>query len=303
MTNYTNIPVITSAIAVTDTHHFLAEGPGWDAERERVFWVDIMAGAIYVGHLGDNLQVYGIERIEVPGTVGAVTPDTDGGMLIAGTHALMRLGPDGTLTAGPTLITGDDRRFNDGKPDPRGRFIVGTKGDGAGASEQLLRIDAEGAAHIIDADLTLSNGLAWSPNGTLMYSIDTLSQQIFVRSYDPESGAVGERRTLLTLTHGYPDGMTVDVEGHLWVAVWGSGCVLRITPDGDIIGKIELPAPHVSCPAFVGPDLGTLLITTARENMTDEQLAANPDAGRLFAARPGVSGVPVALAQAPHHIH
>ncbi len=296
---YMRVPRLSEVRAATPTGYFLAEGPGWDRTRQRVYWVDVMDGLIFSGALNDDLQIIDIEQSRIPGTASAVAPAAGGGYIVAGTRSLHRVTADGRLIEGKELISGDERRFNDGKPDPMGRFVVGTKGREGSSDELLLRMVDDGCPEVIDDDLTLSNGLAWSVDGHLMYSIDTFSRRIFERDYDPNTGVTGERRLLLTIEQGYPDGMTIDADGHLWIAVWGGGCVLRATPQGAIIGRIEVPAPHVSSISFVGSGLETLLITTAKENLSDAQLAENPESGKLFTANPGVAGIPSALAKIP----
>src|SRR5699024_4288303 len=113
--------------------------------------------------------------------------------------------------------------------------------------------DGDESIDVLDDDLTLSNGLAWTDGGTLLYSVDTLTRRIYVRDYDPATGEAGPRRLFVELLEGgFPDGMTADAEGHLWVAIWGAGCVLRISPEGEIVGRIEVAAPHTSCVTFAG---------------------------------------------------
>ncbi|GAA2974182.1 sugar lactone lactonase YvrE [Microbacterium terrae] len=272
----------------TGIAHFLAEGPVWDPIRGRILWVDIMAGAVYAGRFAHGGAIDVEEKVDFPDTAGAVAVSAEGEWLVAGAHRLYTRDVDGAIIAGPALIDGEDRRFNDGKPDPAGRFVVGTKGPG---DELLLQVGADGAVAVLDDDLTLANGLAWTADGRVLYSVDTLSRRIHVRDYDPATGAVGERRVFLEITQGYPDGMTLDSDGHLWVALWGEGCVVRVSPAGDIVGRVDVPAPHTSCPVFAGPDLDTLVITTATEGMTAEDLAAHPLSGRLFTVRTGHRGI------------
>jgi sugar lactone lactonase YvrE len=225
--------------------------------------------------------------------IGAIAVAESGALLVAGARRLHVVDHDGAIRSGRPLIDGEGRRLNDGKPDPSGRFVVGTAG--AGGSELLLRAEDDGSTSVIDDDLALSNGLAWSVDGRRLCHVDTVMRRVFIRDYDPLTGGTGARETLVRLEEGAPDGMTVDADDHLWVAAWGSGCVLRISPSGEIVGRIDVPAPHVSSVAFAGPDLDTLVITTARESLPPEQLAASPDSGRLFTARVGVAGGPARL--------
>ncbi|WP_223692309.1 SMP-30/gluconolactonase/LRE family protein [Leifsonia poae] len=277
----------------TDTGFELGEGPVWDPVRERLLWVDILDGAVLDGRLDARGDVLITDRIDFPSVAGAVAVSTDGRLVVAGADRLHFREPDGTLTAGPSILTGIDRRFNDGKPDPAGLLVAGTKSDAR--TESLLRFEADGRVTVIDDDLTLSNGIGWSPDGSRMYNVDTFARLVYMRDYDPVTGATGQRAVFATVGDGLPDGLTVDADGHVWLALWGAGRVLRYSPAGEIVGRVDVPAPHTSSVAFAGADLGTLVITTAREDLTSEQLRDDPHSGRLFTLRPGVSGAPVAL--------
>lgn len=286
------VPVLAEARVATDESYLLAEGPVWDGARSRLLWVDILEGTVLSGRLTDGGRIEILERMTVPDIAAAVAIADDGRLLVAGTDRLHLRATDGRVTQGPRVVVGDGRRFNDGKPDPRGRFVAGTKGpDGR---ELLLRFEEDGSVATLDDDLTLSNGLGWSPDGRLLYSVDTLARRVNVRDYDPASGTTGPRSVFLTVDDGLPDGLAVDAHGYVWIAVWGEGHVLRCSPDGRIVGRIDVPAPNVSSVAFAGADLGTLVITTAREDLGEEQLRAHPLSGRLFTVRAGVDGLPVA---------
>ena len=162
-------------------------------------------------------------------------------------------------------------------------------------TEQLLAVEADGSWRVIDDDLTLSNGIAWSADGRTLYSIDTMRQRVYARDYDAVDGRTGERRVLVELAEGYPDGMCVDADDHLWIAVWGRGQVHRYSPAGELVQVIDVPAPHTSSVVFAGPLLDTLVITTASDELTPEQLDAHPLSGRLFTLVPGVTGHPQPL--------
>ncbi|WAL74654.1 SMP-30/gluconolactonase/LRE family protein [Kitasatospora sp. YST-16] len=285
-----------AASPATATIHRLAEGPRWDATRERLLWVDILDGVLFEGTLHEE-RITATAEHRFEGTVSAVTAAADGTLLVAAHHGLVVLHPDGTRTPGPRVIpAGEPRRLNDGGTDPAGRFLVGTLSlGGPSTREALVRWEADGSVTTLDADLSLSNGLAWSADGHRMYSVDTLRRTVHVRDYDPDSGAVGPRRTHLQLAEGcYPDGIATDAADHLWVAVWGTGTVCRYTPDGTLTDRIAVPAPHTSSVAFAGPDLRTLVITTATAELDDERLRAHPQSGRLFTVPVDVPGLPVA---------
>jgi sugar lactone lactonase YvrE len=284
-----------SPAAATREAFRLAEGPLWDAARRRLLWVDILAGAVLEGTLDDGrIEVTG--RHDFEGMVGAVAVADDGTLLVARQEGLAVVRPDGARLDGPRIVpAGEKRRLNDGKTDPAGRFLVGTMSlDGESDREVLVRLEHDGCLTTIDGDLTLSNGLAWSAGGATMYSVDTLRRTVFVRSYDPASGAVGERRVHLRLDDGIPDGIALDADEHLWVAVHGAGQVRRFAPDGALVDRVEVPAPHSTSVAFAGDDLRTLVITTAYGQLPEEERRAHPESGRLFTTRVDVPGAPVA---------
>jgi sugar lactone lactonase YvrE len=281
----------TASVASADAYT-LGEGPLWDAARERVLWVDIAAGAVHTGHLvGERVAPDAVHHVDR--TVGAVACSAAGDLLVAGRTSLAVVAADGTITRGSSLLPSSSR-FNDGKCDPAGTFLAGSLNLAeAPGSEVLLRFGPAALA-TIDDDLTLSNGLGWSPDGTVFYSTDTLAGVVYRRSYDAVTGAVGEREVFLRIGGGVPDGMTVDAAGDLWVAVWGAGEVRRFTPDGEQTGVVYVDAPHSSSAAFIGPDLDLLLITTAQWDLLPDDLRRYPLSGRLFTARVGATGQPVA---------
>ena len=265
----------------------LGEGPEWDAPRDRLLWVDIDAGSVHEGRLdGDQVIVTGTDKRDR--TVGAVVCSAAGELLVAGAETLLTTPPTRVVAAGSA------RRLNDGACDPAGAFLVGTLalGDTEG-EETLVRLERDGSLTVLDDDLNLSNGLCWSPDGSLLYSIDSVPGIVWVRSYDAATGATGPRREWLRITDGLPDGLCADADGHLWIAIWGAGEVRRYTPDARPAGVVTVPAPHTTSVAFVGAGLDRLLITTATAHLSAEQLAAYPLSGRLFLADVGVTGLPV----------
>ncbi len=285
------MPRWSASIASADVFG-LGEGPLWDPQRRRVLWVDVDAGTVHEGGL-DGGQVVLRRSWHLDRTVGAVVCSAAGDLLVAGAQGLITVTEAGSFP-GPAIVTQPTRRLNDGGCDPAGNFLVGTLAlDGTRGREVLVRVERDQAVTILDDDLTLSNGLAWSADGTLLYSVDTLPGVVWVRSYDAVSGAVGTRRMWLRVADGGPDGICMDAEEHLWIAIWGAGQVRRYAPDGRLAGIVDVPAPHTSSVAFVGDRLDQLLITTATSGLAAEQLASFPDSGRLFLADVGVTGLPV----------
>lgn len=272
----------------------LGEGPVWDGVRDRLLWVDIEAGAVLEGRLdGDRIEVTG--RTEFGCLVGAVAVSLDGRMLVAAQERLVMVDLDGTRVDGPRIVpVGEPRRLNDGKTDPAGNFLVGTMSlKPPSHRECLVRLERDWAVTGIDDDLGLSNGLAWPADGGRLFSVDSAARTVWVRDYDAVTGTVGRRRPFLRLGEGHPDGICMDADDHLWMAVWGSGEIRRIAPDGSVVGRIRVPAPHTSSVAFAGDDLDLLVITTAISELTDEQLRRYPESGRVFTVRVDVPGLPV----------
>jgi sugar lactone lactonase YvrE len=282
-----------TATVATDQSFSLAEGPLWDPRRQRLLWVDINAGTVHEGRLEPG-RVVPTETHRVADTVGAVVCSEAGDLLIAGLHELIVRRASGAIETGPdVVIPVSSRRLNDGACDPAGRFLVGTLDrTGAQDHEVLVRVERDNTLTTIDDDLSLSNGLAWSPDGHLMYSVDSIPGTVWVRDYDATSGEVGKRRPLLEFTDGLPDGMCTDIAGYLWVAVHGRGQVRRFTPDGDLVGVVDVAAPLTTSVAFVGDAYDQLLITSGSEGVSEPDLAAYPDSGRLFLVDVGVTGFP-----------
>ena len=279
------------AVPASAERFLLGEGPIWDGARERLLWIDIDDGAVLVGRL-DGDRVFVEDRLEFAGTVGAVAVGVDGRLLVAASRELVEVDAEGNRSRVLCLIATDEqRRLNDGKTDPAGRFLIGScpTAERTG-SEWLKRIEHDGSITTIDTGLGLSNGLAWSCNGKRFYNIDSFRHVVWVRDYDPATGAVGERSAFVHIEDGYPDGMCSDAEDHLWIAVYGRGEVRRFSPDGNLIAVVRVAALQTTSVAFAGPERDVLVITTAGRGLTPEELIKHPDSGRLFTARVGVQG-------------
>lgn len=281
------------ATAATAASYELAEGVLWDATAAVVRWVDINEGRVLSGRLRDG-TVDQINAVTLGQTAGAVALASDGGLLVAGTRCLVTVSPDGAISYGPDLL-GDRQgvRFNDGSVDAFGAFVVGTLALGEPTGhEQLLRVSPGGHTEILRDGIQLSNGIAFSPDGATIYHVDTVAGTVSRHSYGP--GPFDRDEAWVTVLHDlphFPDGLTVDTEGNLWVAQWGGSCVLRYSPAGELLDTVEVDAAQVSCPAFVGPDLSTLAITTAQEGLEH----VSDQAGALFLADVAAQGL-----AAPH---
>lgn len=279
-----------SAHAATSPTYDLAEGVLWDDRAGRVRFVNISAGAVHSGRL-ERGSIVDVEVIELGQTAGAVALADDGGLLVAAARGLATISPSGVVSIGPDLL-GDraDVRLNDGSVDPQGRFLVGTMalGDDSGA-ELLLRVSADGSVETLRDRMALSNGIGFSPDGGTIYHVDTRAGTVSSHSYRPGPFDHDEpwSAVLRDLPHS-PDGLTVDAEGALWVAQWGGSGALRFSPAGTLIDSVAADATQVSCPAFVGPDLDILALTSAQEGLGEWSDLS----GAIFLADVHATGLP-----------
>lgn len=276
--------------AATAATFDLAEGILWDDRSNLVRWVDIRKGRVHSGELHGD-QITCSDEFELGQTAGAVALAEDGGLLIAAARGLATVSATGTVSLGPDLL-GDraDVRLNDGSADPYGAFIVGTlslaKETG---TEVLLRVHPDGHVETLRERVGLSNGIAFAPDHGTIYHVDTLAGTVSCHSYGPGLFDPAEPWvTVLQDLPAYPDGLTVDANGALWVAQWGGASVRHHAPTGELLGVVSVDAALASCPGFVGPELNKLAITTAQvglDNYTDQ-------AGAIFLAEVGVTGLP-----------
>jgi sugar lactone lactonase YvrE len=199
---------------------------------------------------------------------------------------------DGGLTYLPDLWSDDDVRMNEGGCDPDGRFYCGSMAyDARPGAGTLYRLDPDASTTVVLRGVTISNGLEWTPDGGRAYYVDTPTGRIDLFDYDRDAGLTGRRPFVsVPADDGHPDGLTVDAEGGVWVALYGGAAVRRYTPDGRLDLVVELPTPHVTACTFGGPDLDELFITTSQENLAP---GSDPLAGSLFRASVGVTGRPV----------
>jgi sugar lactone lactonase YvrE len=276
---------------VLDAHSQVGEGPVWDAQTNRLIWVDVTQESVHQYSLASNSD----QMIPIGQLIGAAALRTSGGLVLAlkDGFGLLPAGSDRVEMIAATEADKPNNRMNDGKVDSSGRFWAGTMSlaldAGAGT---LYRLDADHQVIAVLRDLRLSNGLGWSPDDRNMYFIDSLTQGIDVFSYDPSTGTIRNRRRLVEIPQelGMPDGMSVDADGCIWVGLWGGWAVHRYTPEGRLDRVVRLPVSQVTSCAFGGSDLGDLYITSAAHQLPAEQLAIEPLAGGLFCCRPGPVG-------------
>jgi len=286
---------------VGDVTAALGEGPYWVPEDDCLLWVDIEAARLHRTYFPSRETV-----TDSPGPVSAAFPAVGGGILIAGGAALTLLFPAerGGQWVARTIADAparEDIRFNDAGVDPAGRVWAGSMHMGEAAPlGELYRLDAGGRLNAVVKNVTVSNGLGWSPDGSRMYYADTPLRRVDVFDYDPATGEAFARRPFADLSEaeGVPDGLTVDADGCVWVAMWGGSALRRFTPEGQPDAVLPVPVSQPTSCAFGGPDLADLYITSARVGLTDDQLAAQPLAGRLLHVRPGPVGLPSTTAKA-----
>lgn len=264
----------------------LAEGPVW--HHDRLWWVDIERGEIHAFDPSTAAdQVW-----KFPHKIGFIIPSVRGDFIIGSDQGLFRFSPETeplTPIAHPEKgIPGN--RFNDAKCDPDGRLWAGTMAmDETPSRGALYRIDSDLRVSRTVPKVSISNGLAWSPNGRTMYYIDSPTRRVDAFDFEPTSGEVSGRRTIIEITDGFPDGMCIDQLGNLWIAIWGGWCVACHEPRrGKRIAKIQVPAEYVTSCCF-GPR-NTLFITTSSRDVVDSTRDKQPLAGGLFSAQIEVSG-------------
>jgi sugar lactone lactonase YvrE len=282
------MPVVQATAHVFSPHRDqLGEAPHWDPLTKQLIHVDITAGVVH----GLEPETGKTWQRGFEGEVSAAIPCTSGGLLLANGHQLRRADGDSQTVA--TVEEPDHTRFNDCRCDARGRLWAGTMSrDRIAGSGALYRLVAGGKIERVVDGTTISNGLGWSPGSERMYFIDSLTYRIDVFDYELASGAISNRRAFAEIdpSDGLPDGLTVDSEGCLWVCLFGGGAVRRYEPDGSLDAHIPLPVTNPTCPAFGGPDLQTLYVTSARHRLSPRQLANEPLAGATLALRPGATG-------------
>ncbi|MFE6736560.1 SMP-30/gluconolactonase/LRE family protein [Microbacterium sp. NPDC057650] len=275
----------------------VGEGPVWDARTQTLHWVDILSGTAHALRPDGSTDTF-----RVDGHLAGVLPTVDPAQSLL----LMRDGfrlraSDGSLRdLAVPLAEHPGIRFNDGKVDPRGRAFGGTmaydwqQGDPVGA---LYRLDAPAdaldspapsvgsAATVIEASTRLSNGMGWSPDGTLFYFTDSGAQTTYVYDYDLETGTPSRRRVFVEIpaADGLPDGLAVDDDGCVWIALHGAGALRRYTPSGVLERTVQLPATQVTSLCFIGPRRDTIAVTSARYLLGEDALAQQPLAGSVFA--------------------
>ena len=282
----------------------LGEGPMWLTGEQVLWYCDIPAHRLHRFRPGDGA----LRSWQFHTDVGSAAPIADGTLLLALRDGIWHFDPASDrrrrLAEAPYDATA--QRFNDGKCDPRGRFWVGSMDEARRPGQAALYCFSAGRLEQRQDGITISNGLAWSPDGRTMYWADTPSHAVWAFPFDPDTGAMGERRVLARFPdkpaqgldgyRGRPDGAAVDAEGCYWVAMYEGGRVLRIAPGGELLREVRIPALCPTMPCFGGADLKTVYVTSARIHRPADELERWPDSGAVFAFDVDVPGLPVSLA-------
>lgn len=280
-----------------DIRAVLGESPVWDAQRGMFYWVDIMGPTVYARSFADG-SVKTLDLSAHGSSIGCVAPCDSGKLIMGLDRKIAMIGLDEDT---PQILAECDpdlegHRFNDGKCDPFGRFVLGMMGNGTNDWDSpVYSYTAGQAPKLIHENVLISNGLGWNPDYTVMYYADSGSRDVFAFDYDAATGALSNQRVVFTLPDGAltADGMTTDREGMIWLAWWDGYCVTRWNPNtGEMIDKVEVPAPRVTSCCFGGDEMKTLFITTARTGLSEETLATYPHSGAVFKVETDVEGMP-----------
>ncbi len=263
----------------------LGEGPQWDGPNSRLLWLDIPAHVLHVLDVESGVHTSHPLSQRISCVVGHI----DGGLVGAGGDVVVRLADDGTV--GEKIADIPSAEFggaNDGGVDPWGRLWIGTSDRQGGERGALSTVAPDGTTRIMRTGIKLSNGVDWSPDGRTTYHVDTLTHRIDAHELD-DAGAITGSAVLVDID-GMPDGLTVDAEGGVWVALWDRAAVHRYTPDGELDTVVAVPGGHITSCAFGAADDTRLYITSAWSGVADDVRRGLPDAGALFVVETGVTG-------------
>jgi len=275
-----------------DARAELGEGPLWDDRRQRLLFVDILRG-----HVHEFDPATGRDRvIEIGRPAGAVALADSGAWIVAAQGGFWRVDPDTGQTEQIAAAEADrnDTRMNDGAVDPRGRFWAGTMSLHHRAEQgTLYRLDHDRTVHAMLSPVNTSNGLAWTAAGTRMYYVDTRTGRIDLFDFDADTGTIRNRRAFVTVpaSAGKPDGLILDRDDGVWLALWQGGAVHRYTADGKLDLTIRFPVTLTTKCAFGGKDLDELYVTSAWIDLEGAERAEQPHAGGVFRVRTGHVGI------------
>ncbi len=272
---------------ILDAKATLGEGPAWDSKTQTLYWVDILEKRIYAG-----ARIL----VELDDLICCLAPRKNGHLLLGKRASFVDFEPDSSRqTILVALSESATNRLNDGKCDPAGRFLAGTMDmNEKNASGALYSFDGKQATRLLDG-ITISNGLAWSVDHKTFYYIDTPTREVKAFDFDLMTGQIANPRVAIHVPEslGWPDGMTSDTDGNLWIAIWGGAQVTKWNPNtGKLLEQIPVPALQTSACVFGGKDMNELYVTSARVGMSEENLKKYPLSGGLFKVNTNVAGMP-----------
>lgn len=298
------VPSIDASLALACANG-LGECPLWDVPNQRLLWVDHARHTIH-GAIDDGSGGWREEAGWAPGgPVGSLAPRAAGGFVLVGGDAVTLVRCDGTMRPFARIdVDPATVRFSDARCDSRGRLWAGVFASDFTPRGGLYRVDPDGRVCKVLKGVTIANGLDWSPDGTIFYFVDSVECRVDAYAFDAEQGRIANRRTLIALPpgRGIPNGLTVDDEGCVWIALTGAGEIIRVRADGKLVGRVRVPVAGVTSCAFGGADRRTLFITTRSGRLPEavrslgmkESMMENkgPLAGALFRAAVGARGKP-----------
>ncbi|MCA5923245.1 SMP-30/gluconolactonase/LRE family protein [Curtobacterium oceanosedimentum] len=276
------------ATVFSDARAVLAESIVWDPAAQLLRWTDITLGTLNTARADGTVM----SSVPLPPPLASFQPRASGGFVAALGDTVVLTDEHGTIEREIARVSHgtSGNRFNEGKCDPFGRFLVGsmnvTTGEPDGA---LYSVEPDGTTRVLRGGFGVTNGMEWSDDGSTMYVTDTSASTIYRGSYGPD-GELGELEPFVVgQAH---DGLVRDDEGCWWTAIYGGGRVERYGPDGSHLETVTLPVANPTSVAFGGPDTSTLFVATARENLTEEDLEQAPRSGAVFAVPTRVHGFP-----------
>lgn len=272
---------------ISDARATLGEGPAWDARTQTLYWVDILEKKIYT-----DIELFA----ELDDYIGCLAPCNNGHLIVGSRASFIDFEPvSSQQTVLFSLTESANNRMNDGKCDPAGRLIAGTMAmNETDPSGNLYSFDGK-QAEVLIPNVTISNGMAWSPDHKTFYYIDTPTREVTAFDYDLKTGKIANPRVAIHFPEslGWPDGMTSDTQGNLWIAMWGGAQITKWNPQtGQLLEQISVPALNTSCCVFGGKNMNELFITSARHGMSAEDIKKYPLSGGLFKMITNVEGMP-----------
>jgi xylono-1,5-lactonase len=269
------------------------EGPLWDEETNSLYWVDLLEGDFYSGNIDNKIII----KKNIGQPLGAVVLRESGGVVLAAHQGFGF--DDFEKKSIPHFLNNPqpnypETRFNDGKVDPLGNFFAGTMTfDGKKAIGNLYSLQKDGSIKVLEKNLLLSNGMDWSPDATKFYLADTNSQVIYCYDYDSLNGNISDRQNFIEFKDAeYPDGLCIDTQGNLWIAMWSNGKIIQFDNEGNRINEIMLPVTHPTSCCFGGKSLSTLFITTSMIELSEEERQNQPLAGKILKIETTFQGQP-----------